>query len=416
MAKLHIHPVGLILLLLGLASWVVALAGLAASTKFCNDNSSDTDLMSCTQTYQQDWWAVFFELILILVMLFTCFLNIFPKAQFIYMAYLVMVTGLLTFTTRKMFTNSFNRGWLAEDLDSKAYDAAAVGCMFCCIVNYGLIIFIGGHDIPMQLGPVPEDLGSDIEDRGEALQPDLTEAERNRKTSGEARAARAEPLGLHDQPVYTDIPVSQAVIPDLSCRNLYLQLCRGPPGNGANTQPNAAVAAVLAAHPNLRARLATIPRHPSDTNMVDHVGKQLETAFSNMLTLLFAGRLKKSVSLAGAKVLVGTEEHRRRFGFWGAEVQRLRDVEQSLMGTVDGLQGDLGDLQAAHQSLQGTTPELAVPAGAPPQQQQQLAAASTSRKRGAPAANKSRATKQGATHNSVAKRASAARLACGEIA
>ncbi|KAJ9522559.1 hypothetical protein QJQ45_008403 [Haematococcus lacustris] len=42
----------------------------------------------------------------------------------------------------------------------------------------------------------------------------------------------------------------------------------------------------------------------------------------------------------------------------------------------------------------GTTPELAVPAGAPPQQQQQLAAASTSHKREAPAANKSRAAKQ----------------------
>ncbi|KAJ9510050.1 hypothetical protein QJQ45_011725 [Haematococcus lacustris] len=51
--------------------------------------------------------------------------------------------------------------------------------------------------------------------------------------------------------------------------------------------------------------------------MVDHVGKQLETAFSNMLTLLFAGRLKKSVSLAGAKVLVVTNEHQRRFGFRG---------------------------------------------------------------------------------------------------
>ncbi|KAJ9524752.1 hypothetical protein QJQ45_024358 [Haematococcus lacustris] len=75
--------------------------------------------------------------------------------------------------------------------------------------------------------------------------------------------------------------------------------------------------------------------------------------------------------------------------------------------------------QVARQGLQGragTTPELAEPAGAPPQQQQQLAAASTSRKQGAPAANKSRAAKQGATHNSVAKRASAARLACGEIA
>ncbi|KAJ9514222.1 hypothetical protein QJQ45_012196 [Haematococcus lacustris] len=236
--------------------------------------------------------------------------------------------------------------------------------------------------------PVPEDPDDDILDRDEALQPDLTEAERNRKASGEARAARdshntyhgrkcklahlidhlpqelwdafladavqprveacseravlaslllgllvrglftiyiADPLGLHGQPVYTDILVSQAAIPDLSCRNLFLQLCRGLPGNGANTQPNAAVAAVLAAHPDLRARLAAIPRYLLDSNMVDHVGKQLETAFSNMLTLLFAGRLKKSVSLAGAKVLVGTEEHRRRFGFWGlaAGVRRM---------------------------------------------------------------------------------------------
>ncbi|KAJ9534065.1 hypothetical protein QJQ45_002063 [Haematococcus lacustris] len=179
--------------------------------------------------------------------------------------------------------------------------------------------------------PVPEDPDSDIEDRDEALQPDLTEAQQNRKVFGEARAARdrdntyhgrkckiahlidhlpqelwdafladavqprveaisergvlaslllgllvrglftirvADPLGLHDQPVYTDIPVSQAAIPDLSCRNLFLQLVRGPPGNGANTQPNAAVAAVLAEHPDLRARLAAIPRHLSDTNMV----------------------------------------------------------------------------------------------------------------------------------------------------
>ncbi|KAL6749183.1 hypothetical protein V8C86DRAFT_3032208 [Haematococcus lacustris] len=248
--------------------------------------------------------------------------------------------------------------------------------------------------------PVPEDPDDDILDRDEALQPDLTEAERNRKASGEARAARdshntyhgrkcklahlidhlphelwdafladavqprveacneravlaslllgllvrglftiyiADPLGLHGQPVYTDIPVSQAAIPDLSCRNLFLQLCRGLPGNGANTQPNAAVAAVLAAHPDLRARLAAIPRYLLDSNMVDHVGKQLETAFSNMLTLLFAGRLKKSVSLAGAKVLVGTEEHRRRFGFWGlAAMEAEVALHRGLLGLEEG--------------------------------------------------------------------------------
>ncbi|KAJ9517982.1 hypothetical protein QJQ45_004347 [Haematococcus lacustris] len=186
---------------------------------------------------------------------------------------------------------------------------------------------------------MPADSDDGILDRDEALQPDLIEAERNRKADAvqprvEACSERAvlasllfgllvrglstiyvaDPLGLHDQPVYTDIPVSRVAIPDLSCRNLFLQLCRGLPGNGANTRPNAAVAVVLAAHPDLRARLAAIPRHPSDTNMVDHVGKQLETAFSNMLTLLFAGT---SVSLTGAKVLLGTNEHQRRFGFRG---------------------------------------------------------------------------------------------------
>ncbi|KAJ9518098.1 hypothetical protein QJQ45_010018 [Haematococcus lacustris] len=125
--------------------------------------------------------------------------------------------------------------------------------------------------------------------------------------------AQGQPLSYTD----TDIPVSAADIPNLNCRNLFLQLCRGLPGDGEGTQPSAAVAAVLAAHPDLCARLEAIPRHLSDSNMVDHVGKQLQTAFGNILTLLFPGRLKKSVSLAGAKVLLGTNEHQRRFGVRG---------------------------------------------------------------------------------------------------
>ncbi|KAJ9526267.1 hypothetical protein QJQ45_009732 [Haematococcus lacustris] len=174
---------------------------------------------------------------------------------------------------------------------------------------------------------VPEDPDFDIVDRDEAAQPDLTAAQRKRKASGEARAARsrdntfharkaklahltdhlpqalcdafldkavrprvkdisergvigslllgflvrglftlhvADQLDAQGQPLSytdTDIPVSAADIPDLSCRNLFLQLCRGLPGEGENTQPNAAVAAVLAAHPDLCARLDAIPRH-----------------------------------------------------------------------------------------------------------------------------------------------------------
>ncbi|KAJ9526015.1 hypothetical protein QJQ45_009442 [Haematococcus lacustris] len=227
---------------------------------------------------------------------------------------------------------------------------------------------------------VPEDPDFN---RDEAAQPDLTEAQRKRKASGEARAARsrdntfharkaklahltdhlpqalwdafleravrprvkaisepgvigslllgflvrglftlhaADQLDAQGQPLSytdTDIPVSAADIPDLDCDNLFRQLCRGLPGEGEDTRRSAAVAAVLAAHPDLSARLDTIPRHLSDTNMVDHVGQQLQTAFGNIFTLLFAGRLKKSVSLTGAKVLLGTNEHQRRFGVRG---------------------------------------------------------------------------------------------------
>ncbi|KAJ9518156.1 hypothetical protein QJQ45_010089 [Haematococcus lacustris] len=104
--------------------------------------------------------------------------------------------------------------------------------------------------------------------------------------------------------------------------------------------------------------------------------------------------------------------------FHKQEVHTSWRVPKLLSHVCTHIRGKLDAAAPPQQQLTpaGTTPELAEPAGAPPQQQQQLAAASTSRKRGAPAANKSRAAKQGATHNSVAKRASAARLACGEIA
>ncbi|KAJ9531879.1 hypothetical protein QJQ45_022015 [Haematococcus lacustris] len=110
-------------------------------------------------------------------------------------------------------------------------------------------------------------------------------------------------LEEHGPPVHS----AKAAIPDLKYRNLYLQLCRGLPGDGENTRPSAAVATVLAAHPDLRARVEAVPRYHSDSNMVDTVGKQLETAFSNMFTL----PAQESVSLARAKVLVGTHKHQR---------------------------------------------------------------------------------------------------------
>ncbi|KAJ9525634.1 hypothetical protein QJQ45_003344 [Haematococcus lacustris] len=233
---------------------------------------------------------------------------------------------------------------------------------------------------------LPEDPNSDIVDRDEALQPDHTEAQRNEKASGEAPAARdvdntyhgrtcklahltdhlpqelwdafladaalprvkacseravlaslllgfprARLLDEHGQPVDTGIPVSQAAIPDLSYRNLYLHLCRSLPGDGESTRPSAAVAAVLAAHPDLRARLEAIPRYLSDFNMVDHVGQQLQTAFGNTLTLLYAGffRMQGPEGSAGMPRLYEGQVFRLKVSFpdrWAEAGQKLQRV------------------------------------------------------------------------------------------
>ncbi|KAJ9527108.1 hypothetical protein QJQ45_025196 [Haematococcus lacustris] len=115
---------------------------------------------------------------------------------------------------------------------------------------------------------------------------------------------------------------------------------------------------------------------------------------------------------------VDVHDLQQRMSQLRAEVRRKEDAAAAAQRSA---KAERQITDAAHKVgrvvvIVGTTPELAVPAGAPPQQQQQLAAASTSRKREAPAANKPRAAKQGATHSSVAKRARAARLAWGEIA
>ncbi|KAJ9505810.1 hypothetical protein QJQ45_029232, partial [Haematococcus lacustris] len=198
--------------------------------------------------------------------------------------------------------------------------------------------------------PVPEDPDNHILDRDEAQQPDLTEAQRKRKASGEARAARDRDNKYHDRKCKLvhlthhlphelwDAFLQAALARVKACservaigslllgflvRGLFTlhvaDPCTASPctrqpsctctcscaaaclATARTLGPSAAVAAVLAAHPDLCARLEAVPRYHSDTNMVNHVGKQLETASSNMLTLLLSGRLKKSVSLAGAK-------------------------------------------------------------------------------------------------------------------
>ncbi len=95
-----------------LPSWscrIIALGGLAATTQFCrtqdyqnvtatlnNQTIPISADISCAQQYQLEWWSIFFELILLVIMLGTCFVNAFDRARFIYLTYLSLVTILLT--------------------------------------------------------------------------------------------------------------------------------------------------------------------------------------------------------------------------------------------------------------------------------------------------------------------------------
>ncbi len=90
---------------------VIALGGLAATTQYCRtqdapnvtyvdpkDNSTRTvdASLTCAQQYQLEWWSIWFELILLAIMLGTCFINAFDRARFIYLNFLGLVTILLT--------------------------------------------------------------------------------------------------------------------------------------------------------------------------------------------------------------------------------------------------------------------------------------------------------------------------------
>ncbi|PNG99589.1 High osmolarity signaling protein SHO1, partial [Tetrabaena socialis] len=156
-ARLHIHPVGLFLLFFGLLSWVVALGGLGASTRDCITNrppGAKADY--CANSYQLEWWSIWFEFILLVVMILTCFTAAFERARHIYLTYLGMVTVLLTFMARSFITNSFSVGGLNfADYKSDAYNAAAAGAVLLCITNFALIIFVGLGAAGTSLGGAP---------------------------------------------------------------------------------------------------------------------------------------------------------------------------------------------------------------------------------------------------------------------
>jgi len=153
MARLHIHPVGLVAILLNIISFIVALGGLAANTKYCRENSNFT---KCGSQYQLEWWSIFFEFFIMVIMLITCFANAFDKARQIYLTFLSISTVLLTLTAREFVTDFFSDDTVASTYKSAANDAAAAGSIMMCVFNFVLIIIVGLAPVNLnQFAPLP---------------------------------------------------------------------------------------------------------------------------------------------------------------------------------------------------------------------------------------------------------------------
>eukprot|EP00798_Chlamydomonas_sp_ICE-L_P014747 gene14747-20795_t len=139
--KLKINPAAVVFIFIGLVAWVIAFGGLIASTKFCDQVNKAG---YCGQLFQLEWYSIWFELAILLAMLFTCFHDSFERGRYIFLCYLSMATFFLTLTARDFISNSFKSGEInLANFHSDAYTATSAGTILLCIVNYMLIIFVG---------------------------------------------------------------------------------------------------------------------------------------------------------------------------------------------------------------------------------------------------------------------------------
>ncbi|KAL6760797.1 hypothetical protein V8C86DRAFT_3089550 [Haematococcus lacustris] len=118
------------------------------------------------------------------------------------------------------------------------------------------------------------------------------------------------------QDVFEEFPAEDAVIPDLADRNMCLQLCRGLPPPGRQSRPSAAVEAVLAL-------------------------------------------VEQAVALAGARVIAGSHEHRRRL--WVPVYGSLGWTERQRSWVARSVQGkEVTWLEGQEQGQGGAVPTEAM--------------------------------------------------------
>ncbi|KIZ07467.1 hypothetical protein MNEG_0477 [Monoraphidium neglectum] len=141
MARLQIHPVGLAVVIFGLLSWIVTLAGVGAASYQCQTTQS---YELCAKDYQWEWWSVWFEFALLLALFITCFLErSFKRGQIVFLAFFVLATMCVMLSAHNFITQVALGPINVRDIGQDSVNAAAAGFVLLGITNFVLIIVLG---------------------------------------------------------------------------------------------------------------------------------------------------------------------------------------------------------------------------------------------------------------------------------
>lgn len=155
-ARLYAPPSVVVMLFFAIISWVVLIGGMTATSNWCVNNvypryeSSD---LYCARIYQLDWWSVWFEFFVVLLMLAMAYSAAFERGKFIFLSMLVLVTCLLTLTARNFLSSSVvtmteeyhkhDHTFTITNHKHSAGSTVAAGAIMLCTVNYALIFSMG---------------------------------------------------------------------------------------------------------------------------------------------------------------------------------------------------------------------------------------------------------------------------------
>ena len=140
MARLQIHPGGLIMNIFGLLVWVVALGGCGAVSYQCQQNYHDT--YQCSQAYQWEWWSLWLEFFLLLALFISSFLESYNRGRMVFLAYFTMATVLTMWSAHNFINTSF-AGRVPFDIHNQtqtAVNAGAAGFVLVSIANFCILI------------------------------------------------------------------------------------------------------------------------------------------------------------------------------------------------------------------------------------------------------------------------------------